>query len=169
MRRRIVSGMSDPSDPPRKFFDLKPRDFERVNGVPPPTAADVPAADPGIAPAPASGPIDVKDLFRQAQVNAPLLSKSRSRGPENEVHGILRNNHERATAAGLNDLAPKAKRISRRRRHYWISMIVGTALFGSIIIGAGPSNPIFFIYGLAGLVLYNVGLWWSMWHVLDDY
>jgi hypothetical protein len=154
--------MADDLDPPRKFYGLKPKGFERVNAPPRETPPPGVAADPGIVP-PAVGAIDVRELARQASRGTPLLGGSNAPANRaNEVHAILRGNLDIANATGLNDVAPIPKRRSRRNRDFFVAFIAGNAL---LILGT-LLQPVF---GGAGLVLYNVGLPWVMFAVMDDY
>ena len=75
---------------------------------------------------------------------------------------MLRENLARANATGLNDVALPAKRISRRTRDYVIALILGNALLAIATV----ISPIF---GAAGLIIYNLGLTWIMWFVMDTY
>ena len=68
----------------------------------------------------------------------------------------------RANAAGLNDLAPLPKRKSRRKRDYFLCLVGGNALLGLGFM----LNPVF---AGAGIVIFNIGLTWIMWFVMDDY
>jgi len=154
--------MPDEPDPPRKFYGLKPKEFERANELPAPPPLPESRADPGIARSNA-GRIDVRDLARQAARGVPLLDGSNApANRDNDIHSILRANLAHANAAGLNELAPKPKRRSRRKRDYWLAMLGGNLVF----IGCTLIQPIF---GGAGLILYNIGLAWTMWVVMDDY
>ncbi len=190
--------MSDPVDPPRKFYKFKPKEFENVNGV---TRDDLtrdeqPAADPGIVendkvridvrdllraaqveppkdtarlprtslPAPTSDPgerIDVRELSRVATRGQPLLTKERTR-EETEIHDVLRGNHAKADQAGLNHLAPRERRPSRRKRDYLITMILGNI---ALLVGTAISP----VFGAAGLIIFNLGITWIMWFIMDDY
>lgn len=153
--------MADESDPPRKFYQLKPKEFERVNETPSPATEPT---DPQNAPPSldASAPIHVRELVRQASTGVPLLKGNAPANRETEVHALLRDNLSRANAAGLNDVAPKPKRASRRKRDYIFAMIVGNF---ALLIGTAI-QPIF---GAAGLIIFNLGLTWIMWFVMDDY
>lgn len=161
--------MSDDSDPPRKFYKLKPTEFERVNSVP---TSESPVENSGVAAdtaaAPVAGAIDVRELARQGAAGMPLLSGNTPRTQANEVHAVLQENLDRANAAGLNDLAPLPKKRSRRKRDYWLMMVPGTLFFG-FFAAMGPGNPLPFVYGIGGLVIFNIGLWWTMWHIMEDY
>jgi hypothetical protein len=169
--------MPDDAEPPRKFYGLKPRDYERVNPTRPPAPVVPPRSEPPVAPPAPDAPIDVRELFRQAQTGQPLLSpRARPNSATNEVHALLRDNHERANAAGLNEVSLRPKRTSKRRRDYWVMMIAGTAVLGTItglaalrILAGDNSGALFFVYGLAGLVMFNAALWWIMWHIVEDY
>jgi hypothetical protein len=168
--------VSDESEPPRKFYGLKPTEFERVNAHPAPPVEPAASGAPP-AEAPGSGPINVQDLFRQAQMSGPVLSSQANRKVDsNDVHVILRENLARDEAAGLYTLAPKEKRPSKRKRHYWIMMITSSTVLGpmAIITGfqtaagnRGAAPP--FVLCLSALILIQVSLWWVMWHVVDDY
>lgn len=173
--------MSDPGDPPRKFYDLKPREFERVNPPRPPAAGEPEA--PARAPrpvAPETGPIDVKAMFREAQLGRRLRSvEERERAAAanpNEVHDILRDNHARADAAGLNEVSLAPKRASRRRRDYLVMMTIGSAFLGLMAVFSGFSAlagnkgaAIAFVSSSAGLVMFNIALYWVMFHIMEDY
>lgn len=153
--------MRDEPDPPRKHYQFKPREFERVNDHPGHAAPD---SDPAVRPA----RIDVHDHFKAANASAPISRRREAKAAENDVHGILRDNVDRANAAGLNDLTPKVRRRSRRKRDYWLLLLTINAFF--VFVGLGPySNPTTQIYALAGFVMFTLGLTWVMWFVMDDY
>lgn len=159
--------MADDSDPPRVYYQLKPREFERVNA---PAVSPAPA-EPSAALAPAPDPsakIEVRDLFAQAAVPGPVLAQGEKVGVKNEVHGILKENLNHANAAGLNELAPKPKRRSRRTRDYFLVVIPLNAFFGFAAFGP-YANPVSFIYGIAGLIFVTIGIGWVMFFVIDDY
>ena len=155
--------MPDEPDPPRKFYGFKPREFATANvphpAAPPPASAPLP--DPGIVRVHAAR-IDVHDLHRAAATGQPLLSAPPSPTRENDVHTILRANLAVADAAGLNAVKLTPKRPSRRKRDYWLAVALGNAAFAL----GGVIQPVF---AAAGFILYNVGLTWIMWGVLDDY
>jgi len=160
--------MPDEPDPPRKFYGLKPKEFDRVNKVPgEPPPPDL-RPDPGILPSEKER-IDVRDLARMASGTMPMLGNNAPANRDNDVHAVLRENLAVANAAGLNDLAPKPKRRSKRKRDYWLIMIPVTLFFGTSVVLTGPDAPIPFVISLSALVLFNVGLWWVMWHVMEDY
>jgi hypothetical protein len=160
--------MPDEQDPPRKFYGLKPKEFERVNKTPREQPADL-RPDPGIVSSDKER-IDVRDILRVAAHGTPLLGGSNAPANRpNEVHAVLRENHEVANAAGLNDVSDRPKRPSRRKRDYWLMMIPVTVFCGTTVVLTGPKTPFPFVLSLSALVLFNAGLWWVMWHVMDDY
>lgn len=154
--------MPDAPDPPRKRYTFKPTEFENVNGVrrDSPLHEVQPAPDPGIVPT-EKVRIDVRDLTRAAAIPSATARPAPPQG-DNEVHTMLRENLARANATGLNDVALPAKRTSRRTRDYVIAMILGNALLAVATV----ISPIF---GAAGLIIYNLGLTWIMWFVMDAY
>lgn len=160
--------MADDPDPPRKFYQLKPKEFERVNESPRSPDSVPTAADPGIAPAASQQRIDVRDLARQAARGAPLLGHNAPQNRANEVHAILQDNLQHANAAGLNELAPKPKRRSKRLRDYWVTLIALNGFFLFWIFGP-LANGITIVYGSAGIILFSIGFTWVMFFVVDDY
>lgn len=159
--------MADDPDPPRKYYGLKRKDFERVNDVPAPPAESLapPPAPPDPAP---PGRIDVHDLARTATAGTPLLSGNAPANRPNDIHAILQENLQRANAAGLNDVTPPPKRRSRRLRDYFIVFIPVNAFFGWWAFGP-YANAMTFIYGIAGMILFSVGFSWVMFFIVDDY
>lgn len=153
--------MSDEPDPPRKNYQFKPREFERVNDHPGHAAPD---SDPAIRPE----RIDVRDHFKVADASPPPVSVSRAKDTDNDVQAILRDNLARANAAGLNDLAPQVLRRSRRKRDYWLVLIPVDAFFTFVLLHPSMSGSMK-IYALAGLVMFTLGFSWVMWFVVDDY
>lgn len=164
--------MSDESDPPRVFYQLKPREFERVNQPPAETSAQPPApAEPvptGLEPAPATDRIEVQDLYRQAATPGPLLPRGTKVVQKNEIHDVLQENLDRANAAGLNTLSPKPKRKSRRLRDFLLLMFTLNGFFAFAAFGP-YSNFGTMVFGCAGMIIATLGLGWVMFFVMDDY
>ena len=147
---------ADEPDPPRKFYEFKPNEFEPVN---PPTGA--PQAIP---------PVDVHNLLRQANASKPGgVAKPSPSAQANEVHALLRMNELRAKIAGLNELKPMEQRPSRRKSDFWFLVIAGNLLLGLIAVQVGISNPIVFASAIAGLGMLSISLYWVMYHIMDDY
>ena len=147
--------MPDDSDPPRKFYQLKSAEFERLNEAP--RAAGLNSPAPAAPPVPSTDqPIDVRDLARQANANTPILGVNAPVNRETEVHAMLRENLERADAAGINDVKPVKKRRSRRNRDYWRIMLPVNAFFAFWAFGP-YANAVTFVYGLGGMAFFTAG------------
>jgi hypothetical protein len=157
--------MPDESDPPRKVYQLKPTEFERVNAPPREASAD---GTVGQSPARATGRIDVRDLIKQGSGTGPALGVNGPVNRDNDVHAMLRHNVARDNAAGLNNLSPLPKKRSRRKRDYWLLLISVNLFFAFAALGP-YANPLTLIYGVAGFILYTISLTWVMWGVMDDY
>ena len=137
--------MTDEPDPPRKIYKLGQAKFERVNETAPPidqTPISDMAANPSPAPAAEPSP--------------------------NDVHRMLHENRAVEKEAGLDELAPKPRKKSRRKRDYFLLMAVGNAFFGSVILKYGLLN-IAGIYAFSGIIFFSVSLTWVMWFIVDDY
>lgn len=159
--------MADESDPPRVFYQLKPKEFERVNSVPE-SPSSMPLAGSENPPAPPPAKIDIHDLYAQAATPVPLLTHGERRGTPNEVHALLQDNLARANTAGLNDLAPKPRRRSRRLRDYLILVVPLDAFFG--FAAFGPYHNVgTMAFGVAGLIVATLGIGWVMFVVMDRY
>jgi hypothetical protein len=155
--------MAEELDPPRKYYQLKPREFEAVNDVP--SASLSPGGTPG---PPTPHKIEMRDLYQQALTPGPVLKPGRRPVAKNDVHAILDANLAQANAAGLNDVPLTPKRRSRRTRDFFIIVIPLDALFAYAAFGP-YSNVMLLAYGLAGLIISTIGLGWVMFFVMDDY
>jgi hypothetical protein len=188
--------MPDDADPPRKFYDLKPRDFERVNPPVPAERMVQSVVPPGAAPDP-DAPIDVRDLIRQGAGTGKVLrtpaQAAATSNATNDVHVVLQENLARANAAGINDVAPPTRPYRRRKRDYLVLLIGGNLFiaglysvemlfgfqvqcmaaqmpneFGNLIRFA-LQNPASYAMGLVGMVFFTLCLSWLMYGVLDNY
>ncbi len=171
--------MPEESDPPRKFYGLKESEFDEVNKRSD-HHASIDAKDlfrhaagtgnamPARPTSGASGP-DRNTLSRPASSLSGIPNQPRAPG-ENDVHGILQDNLARANAAGLNELAEKPARPSRRKRDYWFLMVAGNALLAVLFASATASGNAFLMaFAAGGIGLISAGLTWVMWFVMDDY
>jgi hypothetical protein len=161
--------MADDADPPRKFYQLKPRAFEQVNEMPPP-AVPAPNSAAGVPPpAAAPAPIDVRDLARQAMTSAPLLAGNPPGNRENDVHAMLRGNLARDEAAGLYHVPATVDKKRRARvRRFWIALIVFDGTCGAIAWVLGPSMAIPFVCALGGAGAFTALLIWHTWFLRTD-
>jgi len=113
------------------------------------------------------GKIDVKELFKQANRPKRMLANQARQPESNEVHALLRDNLERANAAGLNDVGVPRRRLSRRKRDYFLILIPVDIFFALLAWRGG--NPMTFAYGVGGFMIFSLGLTWLMWFVMEDY
>lgn len=156
--------MADEPDPPRKFYQLKPRDFEVVNAPLTDLASGHP---PPAGPSPQS--IELRDLYQQSQTPGRVLAAAGEKVPvKNDVHILLHDNLTRANSAGLNELAYKPQRRSKRRRDYFLVVIPLDVFFAYAAFGP-YSNVAMMAYGVAGIIITTLGLGWVMFFVMDDY
>lgn len=100
------------------------------------------------------------------RVNAPPGTQKPS--ANHDVYALRRQIREREQAAGLDELKPLPPRQSRRKRDYWLLMLLGNGLFGTCAI-IGHSNPVVFVSGLGGVIIYSIGLTWVMWFIMGEY
>ena len=146
-------GPPEPEPPPREFR-FKPTKFERAN-----RPADK---------TPDNAPIDVQQLYRQANATPPSPRATPPPPADNDVHAILRANLARAKAQRLNEVVPQRRQPSRRKRDFWTLFIGGN----SLVVGAVcllHKNPVTLVFGLSAIVFFSLGLIWVMWVVMDDY
>ena len=144
--------MPEESDPPRKFYELKEAEFEAVN-----QRSDHQQS------------IDVREHYGSATALSGI-PVPKPAPKENDVHGLLRDNVARANEAGLNALAEKSRRPSKRKRDYWFLMISGNALLALLFVTAtAQGNAFMMAFSAAGIGLISAGLTWVMWFIMDDY
>lgn len=187
--------MADAPDPPRKFYALKPSEFERVNAPVPAARMVYGLAAPGAATADPNAPIDVRDLIRQGAGQGTVLRRG-APAPTNEandVHAVLIENLARADAAGLNNVAPPTRPLRRRRRDYLMLMLGGNAFIGGLygtellfgfqvqcmaaqmpdefgnLVRFALHNPASYAMGLVGMVFFTLCITWLMYGVMDNY
>jgi hypothetical protein len=143
----------EPDDPARKTYGFKMRDFKRDN-----------VRGPGVEPLPTA-----KELAIMAGpvVATPKGATGPKAGDPNDVFNHLQENREKEKLTG-GDTVEIRKIKSRRRRDYWLlliggnlALVAGVALNGFNIISA--------IFGLAGLIIFSLGVTWIMWQVMDRY
>ncbi len=84
------------------------------------------------------------------------------------VDEMLRANIARQREAEGELLTLQPPRSNKRRRDYLILLITGNALalLGFILL---PANPMVMVYLLAFVVIYNLGLAWTLYGVMDRY
>lgn len=114
------------------------------------------------APPPRQFKLKPKEFER---VNAPPGTDAKS--DDHDVYAIRRQLREREQAAGLDNVAAPPPKKSRRARDYWVGLALG---WGALIaVGGLTSGLVGVLAGAALGVLLAAGLWWIVFHVLDDY
>lgn len=154
--------MADESDPPRKRYALKPREFETVNALPPPPPEEAPPLAP--ATYDPERPISVHDLHRIAANGRSPVGTKGPASKANDVHATLDLNRQRAEAAGLYQVKlTKEELRSKRARGYWLMMALVNIPCLLIAIKAGPRAPIPFVLALSGSALFSAAFSWHTW------
>lgn len=89
--------------------------------------------------------------------------------PANDIFAIQRDLRQREIASGRDELSPPTRPArSRRRRDFWLLLVLGNGALVTIGVVA-RLNPVVLVYAFAGVVLFTIGLIWTMWFVMDDY
>lgn len=151
--------MPDESDPPRKHYGFKEREFKRDNAlsseVPPmPTAKELAQLATQRGPASAGNP------------PKPPVAPARTADP-NDVHAVLQLNRTTEKKFGRDEIEIKKVK-SRRAREFWFILVGGNlAIIGAVWLSG--MNVISVVFGLAGLIVFSLGLSWIMWQVMDRY
>jgi predicted phage tail protein len=142
----------EPDDPPPKTYGFKEREFKRDNATgkadAPPTAKEM---------AIMAGPV----------VKSPKGATGPKAGDPNDVYTALQHNRAVEKQRGLNEIEIREIK-SRRKRDYWLLIVGGNILIVGTVVVLG-ANAITAIFGLGGVILFNVGLTWVMWQVMDRY
>ena len=112
-------------------------------------------------------PVDHRELIAAAnrgKSTAPGFFPPASSKSPTTVEEVLKLNRERERQAGLDVLKPMPRAINRRRRDYWIVLIVGNLVFffGLNAIG-GP------VVGGLMAFFFTIGITWVMYGVMDKY
>lgn len=174
--------MADAPEPPRKFYQLKPKEFERVNApvsIPAEVATETnPASDSTSAPnspPPPAGRIDVRDLARTATEGTRLLSGNAPANRENDVHAVLHEKFEREKTAGLFHVEPSDDKAYRRRVcNYWTALVLVNTPLAVIAWsvnptkGMGPASAVVFVCAIAGIAMFTASWTWHNWFLRTE-
>jgi hypothetical protein len=123
------------------------------------TAAPLPSDD---------DPPPIKHTLTTARfeaINAPSTAPAPA---PTDVYQVLRDNLARENAAEMNAVKPVPKRRSRRKRDFWLMLVLGNLTIAATVYFT-RGNTIAVLIGLAGVLCLSVALTWVMWFVLDDY
>ena len=86
----------------------------------------------------------------------------------NDVQSILLQNRAIERKHGQDEVEIKVRRISRRKRDFWVLLILGNLLVAALV-ALGSITPMSISLGLCAMGLLSVGLTWIMWFVMGDY
>ena len=120
------------------------------------------------APLPSDDPPPVKHALTTAKFDAVNEPTATPTPAPTDVYQVLQDNLARENAAGMNVVKPVPKRPSRRKRDFWLLLVLGNLTIAATVHLAGGrvmSN----LFGLAGIMLLSVSLVWVMWFAMDDY
>jgi hypothetical protein len=120
------------------------------------------------APLPSDDPPPVKHTFTAAKFEAVNEPTATPTPAPTDVYQVLQDNLARENAAGMNVVKPVPKRPSRRKRNFWLMLVLGNLTIAATVHLAGGS-VMSNLFGFAGIILLSVSLVWVMWFVLDDY
>ncbi len=144
----------EPDDPPPKVYGFRERGFQRDN-----------AAAGAHPPLPTA-----KELAVMAGPEAPLAFRAKAgpkSGDPNDVFHVLQQNRAVERKFGKDRIDIKEVK-SRRQREFWLLLVGGNlAIIASVALSS--INVITVIFGLAGLIVFSLGLSWVMWQVMDKY
>lgn len=146
--------MADETDPPRKVYGFKERAFKRDN-APATEATAVPSASDL---AKLAGP---PPAFRQKSV-----SEAKADDP-NDVFAARQVNRSHERSQGLDQIEIRKVK-SRKKWDYLIVLVLGNAvIIGVMLVGA--LNVVSVMFGLSGMIIFNLGVTWAMWQVMGKY
>lgn len=150
----MAGGVPDETDPPRKNYGFKERTFQRDER---PSSASRP-------------PVTTQDLAKLAGPvtrSTPVPSNAPKPTDPNDVHAAMQRNRAAEKKSGGDDIEIRPVS-SRRKRDYWFLLIAGNLaiVLPCVILGA---NAMTVVAGLAGIIVYSLGLTWIMWQVMGRY
>ena len=151
-RLRLAGIVTNEADPPRKNYGFKERTFQRDNPLTSETGAMPTAQDLAkmAGPVTRSGPVG--GAAKPSDPNDVYTARETVRGAEKASGG---------------DAVEIRKVSSRRTRDYWLALVGGNIVIvgGALFFGGGVA----LLFGLAGVIIYSLGLTWVMWQVMNRY
>ena len=157
--------MPDESDPPRKHYGFKEREFKRDNPlsseVPPmPTAKELAML------ATQGGPAKGSKKLPAPKAAPPATDPAKAHDP-NDVHAALHLNRATEKKFGRDEIEIKEIK-SRRAREFWLVLVGGNlAIIGAVVMT--NINVVSVMFGFGGVIIFSIGLSWIMWQVMDRY
>lgn len=151
--------MPDDSDPPRKVYGFKEREFQRDNA---PASANAPAPTTQDLAKLAGAPI-----FKVGAGPADRRTGTGNKADPNDVYAVLQHNRTKEQQHGADEIEIRKIR-HRRRRDYFLLLVGGNVvIIGSVALAR--FNMISVLFGLAGVIVFSLGLTWVMWQVMGRY
>ena len=143
----------EPDDPPPKTYGFKPREFKRDN-----------VREPGAEPLPTAKELAI---LAGPVVASPKGATGPKAGDPNDVFAHLQGNRAVEKQHGLD--AVEVRKVKRRKLRDFCLLLVGgnLAIIGAVF--ATNFNVVTALFGLAGVVMFSLGLTWIMWPVMDRY
>ena len=144
--------MPDETDPPRKNYGFKEREFKRDNR---PASASQP-------------PISTQDLAKLSGPvvrSGPVAAGTPKATDPNDVYAVLQQNRTAEHDSGGDEVVIRQIK-SRRTRDYWLLLVGGNLVLAGVGLFLGG---IALIFALGGVVIYSCGLTWVMWQVMGKY
>ncbi len=125
--------------------------------------------DPGVASAGDTHPITVQSLSLAAAGEQPALGVNGPVNRANDVHDILELNRRFAKESGAFELKPLPPRRSRRKRDFWLMVILVNLFCVGFTAAVSRFSPVVMLYGFGCGCFFTAALSWIMWVVMDDY
>ena len=144
--------MPDETEPPRKQYGFKEREFTRDNR-------------PASAAEPAWSVRDLAKLAGPVTRTTPRGPGAPKAGDPNDVFATLQNNRAAEMNSGGDEIEVQ-KVSSRRKKDYWLMLVGGNVVIVGFSMFVGG---IALVVGLAGVIIYSLGLTWVMWQVMSKY
>jgi len=88
-------------------------------------------------------------------------------GDPNDVFTAMQRNRTVEKKLGLKEIEIREVK-SRRKRDFWLILIGGNLSIVGLVFFIGP-NVMTLAFGLAGVIIFSLGLSWVMWQVMDHY
>ena len=145
--------MPDETDPPRKQYGFKEREFKRD---------ERPVSETGAAPT-------AQELAKMAGpvARSKPVGGAAKAGDPNDVYTALQKNRAAEVKTG-QDVIEIQRRKNRRRRDFWL-IFIPVELFFAFLAVVGQNNPLQFVCAIAGMVIVGLTLPWVMFQLMNRY
>ncbi|GAB5561531.1 MAG: hypothetical protein SynsKO_31780 [Synoicihabitans sp.] len=86
----------------------------------------------------------------------------------NDVRAWREDQRKIEKQAGVDDLGSLDDKRQKRRRDFWTLFLLNNGFFGVLMI-ANPRNPVVLIYGLGGIIMGSIGIYWILYQLMRKY